>query len=391
MNRRALVKSSVGVAGGVALSRYAGISVIRAQSVARYELIELVAPKDSIAFYSGPYHGAVRDINNAGDVGGELTVSNVKVSPVIWSADGKGTKLKSGEFGGGINALSDGGYSAGYAYGGRLGYNPDTFYDLKSPRLWKDGEAVDLTHPDGVDKNIATVADVNEAGTMIGKMGVPTEFGGVDMIATIWEDAAGAFMDSVEDPTLDPQVINAAGVVLGTARETLTFGDSSTSRNVPVLWTSGEMETLEFPAEFPAPKSIDDVTAFPNAQGLTDDGLGVVVFTREVERATMERSYIYDRGKPEMLESRTADLIHVLITGVSPAGMMVGKAASEDRSATAFIVWADGKPTDLSASLVNETGLRPTFLWAINDTGEIVASAVDAEGKWHGVVLRPVN
>ncbi len=46
-------------------------------------------------------------MNAAGEVGGSFVVSDVKISPTIWSPDGKATRLKSGKYGGQVRAINN--------------------------------------------------------------------------------------------------------------------------------------------------------------------------------------------------------------------------------------------------------------------------------------------
>ncbi len=63
-----------------------------------------------------PYFGSINDLNDSGEVGGALIASETKISPTVWAANGKGKRLKSGEFGGVVNAINNNGIAAGVLY-----------------------------------------------------------------------------------------------------------------------------------------------------------------------------------------------------------------------------------------------------------------------------------
>ena len=68
------------------------------------------------------YRGSIWDMNAAGEVGGSFVVSDVKISPTIWSPDGKATRLKSGKYGGEVWALNNNGLAVGLGYLDVLGF-----------------------------------------------------------------------------------------------------------------------------------------------------------------------------------------------------------------------------------------------------------------------------
>src|SRR5688500_3256353 len=106
------------LSGTVALSTAAfrGNVRSRASGTLRYAVRELGALTGVITDSFRPYGGVLSGINSAGEVGGALVVSAVKVAPAIWSVEGKQRRLKSGTFGGEVTALNASGLAVGLEF-----------------------------------------------------------------------------------------------------------------------------------------------------------------------------------------------------------------------------------------------------------------------------------
>ena len=95
LNRRTLLAGmAMGISSTAAYSR-----TITAQS-SEWTETDLITLEGEIEVDERPYLGELNDINDSGEVCGALVASEQKISPLVWAANGKGKRLKSGEFGG---------------------------------------------------------------------------------------------------------------------------------------------------------------------------------------------------------------------------------------------------------------------------------------------------
>ena len=113
--------------------------------------------------------GAPRGYERGGEVGGSFVVSDVKISPTIWSPDGKATRLKSGKYGGQVWAINNNGLAVGSGYLDVLGFKEVAYPSYTTPRAWKDGQPVELEIlGNDLKASTGTVQDVNDDGIMVG-------------------------------------------------------------------------------------------------------------------------------------------------------------------------------------------------------------------------------
>jgi hypothetical protein len=319
-------------------------------------------------------------------------MTNVRTSPAIWDADGKATRLKSGKFGAEATAISNTGYVGGYEYLSRLASDYTQTY---APRLWKDGDPVELAPPPSYSGDPALlrgdVTDVNDDGVAIAYVTANTQ-SMVFRTGIAWKDGVATQLGT-GDEWLDPARVNAAGSIAGIFYAQIQYASNggTTTTNVPkpALWINGEISAFDYPETQIAPDEKGQGGDSSIVAGLSDDDLMLIRFYR-YDGMRRARSYLYDRGKPVQLESPDPDLSIVDAVAINGRGAAIGTAMSEDLSKRLLVRWDDGEPTDLSALLPKQETIDIAALIAINDDGVILARGYDLDRLPHIVLLKPV-
>ena len=138
LNRRTLLAGmAMGISSTAAYSR-----TITAQS-SEWTETDLITLEGEIEVDERPYLGELNDINDSGEVCGSLVASEQKISPLVWAANGKGKRLKSGEFGGRVLALNNSSIAVGSLFRVVGGFNPITGFGT-DPGIWVDGELIEF-------------------------------------------------------------------------------------------------------------------------------------------------------------------------------------------------------------------------------------------------------
>jgi WD40 repeat protein len=392
-SRRALLGRSVALGTGFHL----GERRVRAQS-ARYTVRDLGGLTDEITRGIEWFEGDFNDINENGEVGGGLVASPEKVSPVVWSAEGKRIRLTSGRFGGKVRALNSSGLAVGLEYLDVLGIPEGDGWDEKYlPAAWQNGRPLALAIPEIMDADPAHLSgvafDTNEDGQIVGYLSDLTLERTQPLI---WRDGAIETLLPVSE--LGESVgyyINASGSVAGAIEHVQRFPDGYALRSsYPTLWTGGKLEVLDLPNDAVFPQSLDeDFSVSLNVFGLSDDALLLICVGTYSEEDTSYRSYLYDRGTWTPLLSPSDDYPEILARAISPTGVVVGTVGA-GKNWDSFgnrrqVVWIDGSARDITRSLPDQGDLDVLRLLAINSNGTILANAYDADHAYHGLVLTP--
>ena len=353
----------------------------RAQASA-WEVVDLFALTEALSYRGNEYVGSFLDMNAAGEVGGSFVVSDVKISPAIWSPDGKATRLKSGKYGGEVWALNNNGLAVGAGFLGVRGFeSEESFYPgYLTPRAWKDGQPVELEVLGG-DIKVSTgiVQDLNDDGIMVGYLVDPAL--NVE-VPVKWQDGAATVLAGGSPGGGFANQINSAGDIGGYAR----IDGTSTA----VMWRGDKMDVLAPPDD----PDLGENSVFLLGD-LGDNGqiLAVMNVPYEIDASTIgysNASYVLDKGKWSKLASPDETRQSVYGRSMNASGVVVGSINSTEEDVQALsAIWEGGEGRILDEEVELPSGLKMAGVVKINDEGQILADARDADGTRHAVILRP--
>jgi probable HAF family extracellular repeat protein len=312
----------------------------------------------------GGAKAAALDINDAGQVVGyAATPTSSQGHAFLWQ---NGVMTDLGTVGGNVswaNALNNVGQVAGMT-------TIATGSSATGGFFWDAGVMTGL----GVGRS---ANGINDAGQVVGVHHTSTSYR-----AYVWDD--GVFTDL---GTFDfgggggsaAYDINNAGQVVGVSSAN---GFGLNQPPLPpraVLWQNGTMTNLGvFPGD-------------TESSAIAINTLGQVAGTSEFmdpdTYAITARAFIWHNGVMTDLNVPGAE---DRATDINDSGHVVGamKLSAAPSSQRGF-VYKDGVATNLNSLVPAGSGLTITGAWGINNAGQIAASAVDAAGTSHAVVLTP--
>ena len=120
---------------------------------------------------------------------------------------------------------------------------------------------------------------------------------------------------------------------------------------------------------------------------------GVIVGTSgrlDADTAAIYTPFIYENGAMRAIVVQSSE---AYATDINDAGAVVGIMRTSGASASPYHAWiyADGVLTNLNSLIPAGSGLHLAYANAINNNGEIVGLAYDAQGQRHGFLLAPCS
>jgi probable HAF family extracellular repeat protein len=322
----------------------------RAQSGPRYTLTDL-----------GTLGGAstqAADLSDAGQVVGYSTSSTAAARAFIWQA---GTMTDPGTLGG---VSSYGNAVNGFGHVAGLSSMP-----VGSGRaaLWRDGGVVNLT-PDLANTVASTATAINDAGQVL------IQFGGN---AFVWQNGSRVAIAGLGGGSTHPADINNLGQAVGSS-----YHPAMTPLGLmqhAFLWQNGVTIDLGV-----LPGDDDSGASAINSSGV------VVGSSGRTDPDTYESTYrpfIYQDGTMTAIpapsfEAHGGDIND---SGVAVGTMRAGGAV------TPWHAWIfeNGVVTNLNSLKPSGSGLHLAYATAINNNGQIVGVAYDAQSRYHGFLLTP--
>ena len=299
------------------------------------------------------------DVNDAGQVVG---VAGNRA--FLWQ---NGMKTDLGTLAGGSAASAFGLNEAGQVVGhSALTTPPSGAHAVR----WSNGAITDLT-PDLPSNQTAAATGINEAGQVVGNIYYTTAF--------LWQNGTRTSLGHLGGGSSAANDINDSGVVVGSS-----YTDQLTPLGFmqhPFVWQNGVMTDLGLldGDEDGGAAAINNVGQIVGASGRTDPD------TYE----SFYRAFIYSNGVMTALavpswEAHAGD--------INDAGVVVGTMrAGGGFSNFHGWVYVDGTVTNLNTLVQPGSGLHIAYANAINNAGQIAATAFDAQGRYHAVLLTPVD
>jgi probable HAF family extracellular repeat protein len=297
------------------------------------------------------------DVNEAGQV-----VGRAGNRAFVWQ---NGTKTDVGTLGSGSAASASGVNEAGRIVGHSALTTPPSGTHAV---LWSNGTITDLT-PDVPSNQSAAAVAINEAGQVVGNIYYGTAF--------LWQNGARTSLGHLGGGNSAASDINDSGLVVGSS-----YTDQMTPLGLmqhPFVWQSGVMTDLGLLAgdEDGGAAAINNVGQIVGSSGRTDPD------TYE----SFYRAFIYSNG---VMTALPVPSWEAYAGDINDAGVVVGTMrAGGGVSNFHGWVYVDGVVTNLNTLIASGTGLHIAYANAINNAGQIAATAFDAQGRYHAVLLTP--
>lgn len=234
--------------------------------------------------------------------------------------------------------------------------------------LWNNGAISDLT-PDLPSNQGAAATGINEAGQVVGNVSYTTAF--------LWRNGARTSLGDLGGGASTANDINDSGVVVGSS-----YTDELTPLGFmqhPFVWQGGVMSDLGL-----LPGDEDGGAAAINSVGQ------IVGSSGRTDPETYEsfyRAFIYSNG---VMTALPVPSWEAYAGDINDAGIVVGSMrAGGGFSNFHAWVYVDGIVTNLNTLVRAGTGLHIAYANAVNNAGQIAATAFDAQGHYHAVLLTP--
>jgi probable HAF family extracellular repeat protein len=296
------------------------------------------------------------DVNDAGQV-----VGIAGNRAFIWQ---NGIKTDLGTLGGsssGAGALNEAGQIVGYS---ALTTPPTGTHAV----LWTNGGKIDLT-PDLPSNQGAAATGINESGQVVGNL---SSFG-----AFLWQNGARISLGHLGGSASSANDISDSGVVVGSSYTSVLTPLGFMQH--PFAWQQGVMTDLGL-----LPGDEDGGAAGINSSGQ------IVGSSGRTDPETYEsfyRAFLYSNG---VMTALPVPSWEAYAGDINDAGVVVGSMrAGGGVSNFHGWVYIDGAVTNLNTLIQPGTGLHVAYANAINNAGQIAATAFDAQGHYHAVLLTP--
>jgi probable HAF family extracellular repeat protein len=234
--------------------------------------------------------------------------------------------------------------------------------------MWSNGSITDLT-PDLPANQSATGTAINEAGQVVGNF----YFGA----AFLWQNNARTPLGDLGGGSSVANDINDDGVVVGSS-----YTNQLTPLGFmqhPFVWQNGVMKDLGLLAgdEDGGAAAINNAGRIVGSSGRTDPD------TYE----SFYRAFIHSNG---VMTALPVPSWEAYASDINEHGVVVGSMRAGGGFSN-FHAWVyiDGVVTNLNTLIQSGTGLHIAYANAVNNQGQIAATAFDAQGRYHAVLLTP--
>jgi probable HAF family extracellular repeat protein len=331
------------------LARVAALSLLMLSALAT-DVPRGAAPSYSVidlGIFGTIQSGHAYEVNEAGQV-----VGIAGNRAFLWE---DGSKIDLGTLGGPsavAQALNETGQVVGYS---RLSLTSNYSHAVR----WHNGAITDLT-PDLAANETSWATGINESGQIVGNIGYATAF--------LWQNGNRTNLGGLGGGGSFASDINDNGLVVG----------SSMGR--PVVWQNGVITDLGL-----LPGDEDGGAAAINSAG---DIVGSSGRTDPETYESFYKAFLYRDGAMTALPVPSWE---AYAGDINDAGTIVVGSMRAGGGFSNFHGWiyVDGAVSNLNHLIPQGSGLHIYSAYAVNNAGEIAATAIDAQGHYHAVLLRP--
>lgn len=230
--------------------------------------------------------------------------------------------------------------------------------------VWREGNARALPSLGG---DFGFAYGINDAGDIVGTSRLAT--GAPQQHAALWTGGQVFDLGTLGGDSSVAYDINNSGVIAGAAVKTAV-------RYRPAIWRNGEIHELPLPAYWVAGEAL----------AINDNGIVVGGGYREFSEAPLR----WIDGNVEQLPG-FAERATGAAGDINTAGVIVGKVYRQEKGYAGYVAvrWDESGMVDLNDLIPANSGYRLVDAVSINDSGQILATAIAADGSRHGLVLSP--
>ena len=293
------------------------------------------------------------DINETGDIVGSATNAASRLRAFVWR---NGSMTDLGTIGGNHSeavAISDTGHVVGRSQTSTLKYHAV---------LWSGGTTTDLTPS----SEYAVAYGVNDIGQVVGTIDNWKGFVWHNGVRTDLGDLGGGCSHAAD--------IDDAGQIVGVSCPPGVPGHAT-------LWQNNDIIDLGLVPgmEDSGAAAINNVGQIVGSSGFMD---------KETYEIT-SKAFLYENGMMNVLPVPSSESYG---GDINDSGIVVGTMRAWGGSSPWHAyVFADGVAANLNSLIPSGSGLHLKYASGINNAGQIVGTASDAQGRHHAYLLTPVS
>jgi probable HAF family extracellular repeat protein len=300
----------------------------------------------------GGLSAQAQDINDAGEIVGGATNTASRLHAFLWR-DGSMTDL--GTIGGNhseATSIGDSGHVAG-----RSQTSASKYHAVR----WSAGAATDLTPS----SDYAVAYGVNDIGQVVGSID--------NWRAFLWENGTLTMLPDLGGGCSHAADINDTSHIVGSSCTPQVNQPHAT------LWHNGAAIDLGI------------LPGMDDAGATAINSFGQIVGTSShMDPETYEitsKAFLHENG---VMTPLAVPSLEAYAGDINDSGVVVGTMrAAGGLSKWHAYVYADGVATNLNSLIPSGSGLHLAYGNAINNAGQIVGTAFDAQGRYHAFLLTP--
>jgi probable HAF family extracellular repeat protein len=235
--------------------------------------------------------------------------------------------------------------------------------------LFRNGSAIGLTPELPPYEGTSFASAINDHGHIVGAIDDDDSFA---YEGILFANGTRTNLGGLGGGSTRPADINNAGQIVGASSTPAGLGHA-------FLWQNGVMTDL----------GVLEGDQDSGASAINADGVIVGTSGRlDMDSAVTYTPFIYENGEMRAIVVQSSE---AYATDINDAGVVVGIMRTSGASSSPYHAWiyADGVLTNLNSLIPSGSGLHLAYANAINNNGEIVGLAYDAQRRPHGFLLTP--